>query len=158
LQAIYLGGCVVLGPPGPPSVHILEAMLKHAHLDAIFVAPSTLEDAVKTPQILEHISKLGWIGYGGGPLSKTAGNILSQTNEIVNVLGTTEAGWQLSLRPDREDWDYIVPHPAAGFEFRPHSHGLYQQYTVRGGIGEEFRGIFHIFPDVEGIADVILAH
>lgn len=132
-------------------------MLKHAKPDALFAPSSTLEDLVKVPSMLEKISNLAWLGFGGGPLSQKAGDILSKTVELVNVVGTTEAGWQLTLRPDREDWNYIVPHPAAGFEFRPISDGLYQHYTVKGGIGEEFRTIFCTFPDIKGNANTILA-
>lgn len=148
--SLYLGSCIVYGPASAPNLLILEAMFKHLDFDVLFTAPSTLEDVVKSPILLNRVSKLRSVGYGGGPLGQETGEFLWPIVELRNTLGTTEAMALASLRLDKEDWAYCMPHPLAGVEFRPHSENLFQMFYVRGGNAEEFRVIFHTFPDVEG--------
>lgn len=72
LRAIFLGIVLVVGPPGrligpdPASLNCINQVLDYASIDAANFLPSTLEALCKSPQSLDRLSKLRFIGFGGG--------------------------------------------------------------------------------------------
>ena len=72
LRAIFLGATLVVGlpdrliGPDPASLDCVNQVLDYASVDAAHFLPSTLEALCKSPQSLERLSRLRFIGFGGG--------------------------------------------------------------------------------------------
>lgn len=94
VAAIYYEITIVFGPT--PNTRVLELMLENQAdigFDSLFIAPSTIEDAVKTPSILAKFSNVRFIMTGGGPLSVSAGDAVVEKTVLSNIIGSTECGW-----------------------------------------------------------------
>lgn len=74
--AIFLGAHILLGPSVPININIAEWMFEYADFDALFVAPSLLEEIVKVPSFVDRLSKLEWIMEGEVPCRKRLGTRL----------------------------------------------------------------------------------
>ena len=61
---------VVLGPDVPMTAELADAIHVHGNVHANLLAPSLLEEIARSPSYCENVSKLRWVAYAGGPLSK----------------------------------------------------------------------------------------
>lgn len=149
--AIYYEATIVFGPT--PNTRVLELMLENQAsigFDSLFIAPSTIEDAVKSPSILDKFSGIKFIMTGGGPLTESAGSKVVQKTVLSNVLGSTECGWMQFFQQDKDTWNYFEPHSLSGFEFREFADGLYQLYVTRSPKVLKYQATFETFPDANG--------
>ncbi|KAL8658299.1 MAG: hypothetical protein Q9226_001115 [Calogaya cf. arnoldii] len=136
----------------PSAQNVIDG-LRLAKPDAVFLAPPFLEQIAKDPDMLNTIEKAETVVYGGGDVSQSLGDALAPKVQLFNFNGSTETGSFPLLRPSEDfpshDWKYIHPHPAAGLEFRPSAHGLYEVVIVRNKVYEEEQPVFKIFPHLE---------
>ncbi|KAL8917524.1 MAG: hypothetical protein Q9172_005812 [Xanthocarpia lactea] len=128
--------------------------LRLARPDAVFLAPPFLEQIAKDPEMLNTIgANAETVVYGGGDVSQSLGDALANKVQLFNFNGSTETGSFPLLRPlgdfPSQDWKYIQPHPAAGLEFRPSSHDLYEVVIVKNRVYEDEQPVFKIFPHLE---------
>lgn len=124
------------------------------------MAPTILEDISESPSALAHLSAWKFLAFGGGPISKRAGDILSQHTKIYCMLGSTET----KLLPEfddkaAEDWEYHAFHSGLGLDFRHHADGLYEMIIVKD-VDNPFQIVFQTFPDITEYAmkDVYAKH
>ncbi|RDW77667.1 hypothetical protein BP6252_05720 [Coleophoma cylindrospora] len=149
----YFGLRIVLGPPGQPvSVDLINSMFEHGDVDSSMLAPSSLESMSNSTECLERMQKHSFVVTAGGPLSRDAGNKFSSVTTVLSVIGSTEGGWFPTVWPEREDWQYFHYHPAAGFEFREHSEGLYEHFVVRNPKYDPYQGYFVTFPELDDVS------
>lgn len=87
----------------------------------------------------------------GGPLSQEAGDKIITKTRLENSIGSTESGWFPFISHEKEDWNYFVPHPLGGCEFRKFSDNLYQLWLVRAQEFGELQATFHTFPELNGL-------
>ncbi|KAI0842998.1 hypothetical protein F5Y06DRAFT_78562 [Hypoxylon sp. FL0890] len=144
-----LYGCftIVLGP-FPPSAEIANSVHVHGNVNHGCYVPTTLIDLAKDPQYLENLSRLKQVTYGGGPLPHAVGNLICTKTRLHTGFGTTECGALPTRLCDPEDWPYINFSPIGGYEYRPVSDGLYEQFIVRNPELERYQGIFGTFPEL----------
>lgn len=176
LRAIFLGVVLVVGPPtrligpDPASLECINQVLEYASVDAANFLPSTLEALCKFPHSLGRLSKLRFIGFGGGttpflgkmrqpliqhlaPLAKEAGETISKVckNTVLhNSLGSTDGGAFVTYEPDPEDWQYICYCPKYnGIEWRQARDDLYEMVIVRDPKLEKFQCAFKSHPELQ---------
>lgn len=60
----------------------------------LLIAPAFILDGISAdPKYIEEVSsKVKWIAFGGGPLSKPTGDILTLHFRVFGVYGTSEMG------------------------------------------------------------------
>ena len=171
LRAIFLDVILVVGPPdrliGPDaaSLQCVNDMLEYGSVDAANFLPSTLEALCKSPESLERLSKLKFIGFGGGalsphwytpliptaPLPKETGDRLVSSGNITlhNSLGSSDGGAFVTYEPDPEDWQYVCYCPLYnGIEWRSTSDEFYEMVVVRDPKLSKFQSCFKTFPNL----------
>ncbi|THY30397.1 acetyl-CoA synthetase-like protein [Aureobasidium pullulans] len=149
--SVYHGTRLILGPSEKiPSLGILQQMLDRGFAQAGVVAPSILEEAATSPEILQRLSSWGSVSFGGGPLSRQAGDILSKHTRVLNLLGSTETNNLPELTPaSPEDWPYHEFHPSLGIDFRHHSGNLYELVLLRQPEDALYHAPFYTFPELQ---------
>ena len=110
----------VLGPPTevPNGLLAYEIMTKQ-QLRALFVPPTIAEAVLEECRGGSLLSKLDFLCFAGGPLTKDAGNSLSQLVMLCQYYGATEMFQVQQLVPSRNDWAYLEWHPECKLEMRP---------------------------------------
>ncbi|KAI4091535.1 MAG: hypothetical protein LQ339_008106 [Xanthoria mediterranea] len=137
----------------PSAQNVIDGV-RLAKPDAVFLAPPFLEQIAKDPRMLDTIgANAETVVYGGGDVSQSLGDAMASKVQLFNFNGSTETGSFPLLRPSdnfpSQDWKYILPHPAAGLEFRPSAHGLYEVVIVKNRVYEDEQPVFKIFPHFE---------
>ncbi len=146
---VYYGVVPVMPPPDRPmSADLANSMHVHGNVKASLVAPSVLEDISQTPSYLKNLRNI-LTCFGGGPLPKTAGDIVRGHTQLMSFYGSTEAMLFPTRLVDQENWEYTNLGPLAGAEFRHHSEDLYELVIVRQKDLELYQGIFRTFPDLQ---------
>lgn len=145
LSSIFSGFTVVLGP-FPPSAEAINAVHVHGNVQHSCLAAASLTDLASNPEYLENLARLEQVTFGGGPLPRSVGDLVSTKTRLLNCLGTTECGILPSLLCTPEDWQYVGYSPALGSEFREISDGLYEHFVVRRPEYSACQGIFGTFP------------
>ena len=137
----------------PPSAEVIIEGLKHIQVDVLCLAPPFVEQIAKNLPMLDFVTgHVKTVVYAGGDISQWSGDALASRVRLFNFNGSTETGsfplLRLTGQYPSEDWKYICPHPAAGLEFRPSVHGLYEAFIVRNTSFEDEQPVFKIFPDL----------
>ncbi|KAI1176020.1 hypothetical protein F4777DRAFT_291528 [Nemania sp. FL0916] len=147
-SCLYTGYTTVLAA-SPPSAEVVNGVHVHGNVQSTALVPAVLEELVKEPEYLENLSRLDHITFGGGPLSKAAGDLACTKTRMMNCLGSTECGsLPCLIAEDPKDWQYLRFHPDLGYEFRHVSGDLYEQVMVRDEALVHGQGIFETFPDL----------
>lgn len=146
---LFYGTTVILGPNRPVSLYLMKEVITHAKPDAVFTAPSLVEDISKDPEFLQLLQSVRAIAYGGGPVSQEAGDRIWKHTRLRLSIGTTETGWLPCVETDQEDWNYIHLHPSSGLELQDRGAGLYELVAVRKPELEPWQPIFSTFPDLQ---------
>ena len=137
-----------MGPALRPATGALvHEIMQHHHLKALFVPPSIVEQLLQEPGGQQNFQKLEWIAYTGGPLSPSAGDLLSKFIEICPFFGITETLPLQQLVPLREDWEYIEWHPCRKIELQPSEDAAYELVVFSDDSTESVSGLNHNFPD-----------
>ncbi|MCJ1463039.1 hypothetical protein MMC07_001643 [Pseudocyphellaria aurata] len=135
------------------SAQVLVDGLKHTRADIAMLTPTMVEEIARNPALLDFVSRnLDTIFYGGGTVSKEAGDVLMNKVKFFNANGSTELGIYPTLEEEGSwclhDWKYIIPHPAAGLEFRHQSDNTYEAFVRRNSDPELVQPIFKIYPEL----------
>ncbi|KAL4952998.1 hypothetical protein BDW69DRAFT_12243 [Aspergillus filifer] len=102
------GNTLVLGPANQPcSPQMVKDILSMAHPDGALVPPLVVEQISQEPAMVDEVSKLKFIAFGGGSTSKAAGDILAPKTIMMNLLGSSEAGMIGVFMTPREHWDWF---------------------------------------------------
>jgi hypothetical protein len=91
---------------------------------------------------------MDYIMFGGGSLSKSAGDKLTRITTVHNFIGFTEASAPPRFVMDPEDWNYFEFHPASGFVAEHHHGDLYRMKFQRKSEYESIQSCFRIFPSL----------
>ncbi|KAI1396390.1 hypothetical protein F4819DRAFT_475493 [Hypoxylon fuscum] len=145
--SIYAGFTIVLGP-FPPSADVANAVHVHGNVQQSCLPPIILVDLAKNPDHLENLGRLNQITFGGGPLPKAIGDLLTTKTKLYSGMGTTECGILPGHPCDPDDWAYLGLSSMLGYEYRHFSEDLYEQVIVRDPRLEKYQGIFATFPEL----------
>lgn len=135
------------------SAQVLVDGLKHTRADIAMLTPTMVEEIARNPAHLDFLSRnLDTIFYGGGSVSQEAGDVLMNKVKLFNANGSTELGIYPTLEAEEiwcpHDWKYILPHPAAGLEFRHQSDNTYEAFVRRNPDPELVQPVFKIYPQL----------
>ncbi|PVI03043.1 acetyl-CoA synthetase-like protein [Periconia macrospinosa] len=117
LLSLTIGKTFVIPPPNViPSATIVTALLKSSSARSLITVPSIIEEIHNLPnnEGTGILSKLDFVGCGGGMLKPNLGNTLARSGaKIVNSYGCTEAGpLSVMYKPGEDhDWRYFKLRP-----------------------------------------------
>ncbi|KAK1252094.1 hypothetical protein MKX08_003281 [Trichoderma sp. CBMAI-0020] len=132
----------------PLTASIAEAVHRTAEVSGGIYPPSVLEEISRT-EALSGVKGLEFVAYGGGPLSKSAGDRLSSVTILHNFIGFTENSAPPRYVMEPEDWNYFEFHPASGY-FPEHLHDdLYRMSFKRLPEYEFVQTVFRLFPELD---------
>lgn len=149
--SVFHGTVLILGPADqPPSVSTLERALDLDIAKAGVVAPSILEEFVGDSNALSKIARWSSVSFGGGPLSRAAGDALWEKTRVHNLLGSTEMNTLPEFVPaSKDEWLYHNFHPSQGIEFRHRQDNLHELVIVRHRRWRTEQAIFWTFPQLD---------
>ena len=122
----------LLPPCGVPlDADIANLMIIHGNLQIGVFSPSILVDVARDPSYLNNLQRLEHLTFGGGPLPRDTGDLVSTRTRLSTAFGITETGWLPTELPDHEDWQYLSFSPFLGSEFCYHGDNIYEHIIVR---------------------------
>ncbi|KAK3988006.1 hypothetical protein QBC44DRAFT_293882 [Cladorrhinum sp. PSN332] len=121
LRSIYYQKPIVLLPPGvPPTAELMVRAIEETNPTGIVATPSILEDICALKNGLDILTRLEYVYFGGAPLAKECGDVISKKTRLVNGMGTTEVWNVTTLVPlERGDWEYFEWNEMAGVVMEP---------------------------------------
>ena len=145
----FFGMIPVLPPAVPLTADIINMIHVYGRVKASIVAPTIIEEIVKISEYLENLKMIDHVLYGGGQLSKEAGDLAIQKTGILSLMGSTETMLLPTNVPDKDEWQYYSFSPCLGAEFRHRWENLYEMIIVRQPQWESSQAIFYTFPDLQ---------
>lgn len=157
-MSLYWDRPVALGIPEQPlSADLVIECLDNLDVESTFLPPAIIEDLSQTEEGTKALTRLNAVAFGGGNLSREAGNRLVQKGaSFMNLIGSTEyAPFPTYARLQPELWQYLVYNPdVMGCEFRKHGdEEIYEMVVVRQKKNQHphpgLQGIFYTFPELD---------
>lgn len=176
------GTTVILPPPADSPAAAMDGLVDaldflgdapDARVEMLALPPPHMEYLAQNPGLLDRVSRVGTVMFGGGGISTFAGRTIAKKMRMVNDIGSTELGlWPSLERPwsnvwngeEVEDlWQYTPMHPVLNLQFRPVAS------SVDGEVGEAVlvrddkevvAPIFHIFTQEKekSLGDLFVRH
>ena len=116
--------CPVLGPPlRPPSGQLVREIMTKQEIKSLFVPPAIADQVLQEPDGLDFFKGLDFMYTAGGPLSDSAGDLISSVTSVCQLYGSTETSQIPMLVPEPENWAFMEFHPSLKLEMRPVSFG-----------------------------------
>ena len=157
-MSLYWDRPIALGISEQPlSADLVVECLENLDVEAVFLPPAVIEDMSQTEEGTRALTKLNVVAFGGGNLSRDAGNRLVQKGaRFMNLIGSTEyAPFPTYARLQPELWQYFVYNPdVMGCEFRKQGDDdIYEMVVVRQKENQHphpgLQGIFYTFPELD---------
>ncbi|CAG7926853.1 unnamed protein product [Penicillium olsonii] len=164
---LLLSRCtLVLGFPGqPPSLFILRKVLEFSQIDGLLLPPSLIGELSMESDLVEDLSRIRWIGTGGGMIPESSGNTVVSKTRLLNGLGSTECGAFIQHPTDPTYWKYFHFHDLNGIFWKPLSdqnseHEEYEMIIQRNDSILPHQAVFQNFPNLQEWAtkDVFRKH
>ncbi|KAM6517183.1 hypothetical protein FSOLCH5_008144 [Fusarium solani] len=151
---------IVLPPPGPISMSLIERLLDSFPMNSAFIPPSILNEMAKSTDALNRLASLDLVVSAGGPVATFAGDIISRHTSLQQIMGSTEGQWYATLPTERHDWAYFQFSPEIGYDMVPEQEGLYELVFNRQAHLDLTQPIFVSFPklNVWHTQDLYSAH
>ena len=138
-----------------PSAELVVEALEHVCVDSLVLVPPFLEAIASNSNMLEYVTKhVKLVFYGGGDVSKTAGDAFASRTRLFNMNGSTETSPYPTIYPSgrwpAEEWNYIRLHPEAGIDFRPVVSGseVCEAVLIRKPELAVEQPVFKVFPNL----------
>ncbi|KAF5384130.1 hypothetical protein D9615_003351 [Tricholomella constricta] len=133
--------------------NIIEHM-KLTRANGLMVIPAILQAWAADPAIIEFMTTLEYIGYGGGPLPPQLGDMLVEAGVPLRcVYGGTEFGATTHFLPqqpgDEKEWQYVQFHDRVRPRWQPQGDGTFELQFLAW---EKHRPMVLDLPDAEGYA------
>ena len=141
-KAVFYGLVPVLGPSGPLTAELANAMHQVKMVEISVVVPSILQDLASSKSSLEKFSRISAVIYGGGPLPSSIGNTIAARTRLYNFMGGSEMGNLPTAIVDRKDWEYFQFSSKLGCQMRHHSGDLFELVLIRQPHLERYQAIF----------------
>ncbi|RSL50076.1 hypothetical protein CEP54_012118 [Fusarium duplospermum] len=159
-SALMFDWTIVLPPPGPISMSLVESLLDSFPMNSAFIPPSILNEMAKSTDALNKLVALDLVISAGGPVAPFAGDIISRHTNLQQIMGSTEGQWYATLPTKRSDWAYFQFSSETGYEMVPDRDGLHELVFKRQPHLDLTQPIFVTFPklNVWHTQDLYLAH
>ncbi|KAF6798187.1 male sterility protein [Colletotrichum sojae] len=154
----FLGTMILEGKPlalphgdRPQTADLAVESIKYCGCDSAGLPPSLLEEIVQRPDQVAVLRKLKFVGFGGGPLNKEAGDALVRNGvPLINIIGATETlPVCIYYQQNMENWQYFVYNDGlSGIEWRKATSedDVYEMVITRKSSQIPMQGIFYTFP------------
>ena len=123
--------------------------MKNQEIRGLYIPPSIAEQVLQQPSGLDYFKKLDFFCYSGGPLSPSAGALISQVTQVCQFYGSTETSLIQQLVPSSEDWAYMEWHPSCKLEMQPSEDEAYEMILYISQNSEEMSALSYNFPDTQ---------
>jgi thioester reductase-like protein/acyl-CoA synthetase (AMP-forming)/AMP-acid ligase II len=143
----------------PPGLNVfLEALdaFDAKEIKWAFLSPVVVDEISKSPDVLSFVSsKLEYLFYTGGSVTRASGIAISGKMGLYQVLGSSEcAAFPLLQKKngDRtEDWRYVHVHPEANVKFRHRYNDYHEMVQIRrqDREGVKFQPVFCHFSSLD---------
>jgi hypothetical protein len=158
---------MILGPARVPvNLNLFNSMVDHCKPDGNLLSPSTIEEISKDSASFERIAKTQFTCFGGGksplaqcvklicvgPLSQECGDKVNTVCRLFNIVGVTEGSLFPIVQSEREDWNYLHFHPAAGFTYQQRTEEFWEQFQTRNPELDLFQAFLQTFPSENEVA------
>ncbi|TIC99604.1 Non-canonical non-ribosomal peptide synthetase FUB8 [Colletotrichum higginsianum] len=153
--AILSGKEVIYPPPERPlTADLAIEVIQATGATSASLPPSLLEEMCHRPDQIAIMKRLNFVGFGGGPLNKEAGDILWRNGiQLMNIIGATETlPFSLYYQKNSELWQYFIYNEElSGLEFRKATSedNVYEMVITRKSTQLPTQGVFYTFPDKE---------
>jgi thioester reductase-like protein len=129
----------------------LHKIVQSGIAQTYMLIPSILEDLFKVRTAASWLSKVSHIAYGGGPLSKPAGDYwASKLPHLFSFFGMTETCWfHLESSSSSAQWDMIKPAVGIGLRFDEITENVFELVVENTGLRDQFTATFEVFPDLK---------
>ncbi|OHF03049.1 male sterility protein [Colletotrichum orchidophilum] len=144
-------------PDRPLTPDLTIEILQATGAKSASLLPSLLEEMCLRPDHIAVLKRLNFVGFGGGPLNKEAGDILCRNGvTLLNIIGATETlPFCIYHQKNQELWQYFIYNEElSGLEFRKATsdEDVYEMIITRKSKQIPVQGIFYTFPDREEYA------
>ncbi|KAL2854906.1 hypothetical protein BJY01DRAFT_231842 [Aspergillus pseudoustus] len=154
---VFSGTILVIGPPNQPSSpQMFKSILHSAHVDGALLPPLVVDQIAQEPALVEEVSKLKFITFGGGSVSQTTGDLLSHKTKMINVLGSSECGLIGVFMAEPENWNWFhFADKALGIHWEPIGEGTdgepdyYELVLRRDNDLAQKQAVFQNFPHLD---------
>ncbi|KAF2758478.1 acetyl-CoA synthetase-like protein [Pseudovirgaria hyperparasitica] len=159
-------------PTSPLNIDTVMELVRRNDPSMIIAPPFILDNIATNPSLLEEVAaKVTTIGFGGGPISKTSGNILARRFRLMGMYGTSDIGVLHKISPagpwDAGAWNSksipriilidpflittgIMFHPGEGLDFRKvPNEEVFEAVVVRNRDPEDEQAVFKLFPELQ---------
>ncbi|GIZ41761.1 hypothetical protein CKM354_000505600 [Cercospora kikuchii] len=149
MAAIQNQFTVILPTAGsvPPNAQMAADIIDKTRVHVLTSPPSILADMAADRRMLETLSKLNCVAFGGGPLPEAAGEDIRRRSHIASIMGMTESGILPCEFTDDRDWQYIQFSPVLGIEMRPAADNLFSLFFVRNEAFKDYQVAFYTYPE-----------
>ena len=149
-MSTYFDAIPVLGPVAGLTAEMVHGVHVHGDVKVSCIPPSIIEGLLSNDEYAEQLKMLDCVMYGGGPLSKQAGDQLAEMTSVVCLMGSTETMLlPVEINDDSSDWQYFCFSPCMGGEFRHLWDDVYELFIVRNPTYEASQSIFCTFPELQ---------
>ncbi|KAK3314006.1 hypothetical protein B0H66DRAFT_503806 [Apodospora peruviana] len=135
----------------PISTDLTLECLRKADVDSVILPPAIVEEMAQSDDAIEVLSKLAYVGFGGGNLAPESGHRLVKKGvTLANFIAATECAPFPNYWQENEDlWQwFIINSDLFGCDWRKtDEEGVYEQVIVRKGKEPGFQGFFYTFPN-----------
>ncbi|KIA75916.1 NRPS-like enzyme [Aspergillus ustus] len=154
---VFSGTILVIGPPSQPSSpQMFKSILHSAQVDGALLPPLVVDQIAQEPALVDKVSKLKFITFGGGSVSQTTGDLLSQKTKMINVLGSSECGLIGVFMAEPENWNWFhFADKALGIHWEPIDEGTdgkpeyYELVLRRDNNLAQKQAVFQNFPHLD---------
>ncbi|EQK99859.1 Male sterility, NAD-binding protein [Ophiocordyceps sinensis CO18] len=154
-MAVFYGQAIALGiPERPLNSELVIQCLAKSGADAALLPPSILEELSHSEEGIEMLRRLNFVSFGGGALSKQAGDTLVGRGVTLDssIASTEHYPYPRYFQNNSKLWQYFPFNmDAMGAEWRPleGDDGLRELVFVRNDSdqGRRQQGVFYTFPD-----------
>ena len=117
-------------PYAKVSAETLVQILQHNTSDVATGSPNVIEELARSPNMRRIVfGKIHALGYGGGDITRNAGDIGAKDVTLCSTYACTENGVTPTIRSkyrmDVSDWKCVQPHLNSGSRFRPLANNEY---------------------------------
>ncbi|KAI0127236.1 nonribosomal peptide synthetase [Xylariales sp. AK1849] len=148
---LYWGTPVVFSVDRPLSSVVMVESLNNLDVELATFPPAVLEDMSQEAEGIEALRKLKLAVFGGGNLSREAGNRLAKSGvRLVNTISATEfAPFPIYYQSNPDLWEYfIINSEVFGADWRKTDEDdIYEQVIVRQDKDPGLQGFFYTFPN-----------
>ncbi|KAI0595739.1 hypothetical protein F4775DRAFT_347071 [Biscogniauxia sp. FL1348] len=153
--SIYWGVPVAIGIADRPlTAELAVECIENLDIQGTILPPAILEDISANEELVKKLTKLSTVLFGGGDLSRDAGNRLVKGGvPLVNAISATEfCPYPFYYQPNHELWRYFIFNSELfGAEWRKAEgeEDVYRLVIVRKNKNPGFQGIFYTFPEID---------